>query len=91
MIELFSTCPRSNKVARSRFLDCVADVAQWSERSGCRGMFVPADSTLVDPWMLADVIARHSTTLWPVIAVQPAWPFIRPDFRPHFLTSSFAF
>jgi alkanesulfonate monooxygenase len=73
MIQLFSTCPRSNKVARARFLDCVADVARWSERAGCGGIVIPADSTLVDPWMLAQVIVRASTTLCPVVSVLPAY------------------
>jgi alkanesulfonate monooxygenase len=73
MIELFSSCPRSSKVARSRFLDYVADVARWSERAGCRGILVPADGTLVDPWMLAHAIVKSSTALCPVIAVQPAY------------------
>ncbi|HMD37018.1 MAG TPA: hypothetical protein VKH42_18720 [Vicinamibacterales bacterium] len=72
MIELFSSCPRSDKVARSRFLDVVSDVAAWSDRAGCRGIVVPADDAVVDPWMLAQTIVRHSSALCPVIAVQPA-------------------
>jgi len=73
MIDLFSSCPRSNKIARSRFLENVADVARWSERAGCRGIVVPADGALVDPWMLAHAIVRSSTTLVPVISVLPAY------------------
>lgn len=73
MIELFSSCPRSDKIARSRFLDAVADVAVWSERAGCRGIVVPAGDAVVDPWMVAHTIVGHSTTLSPVIAVQPAY------------------
>jgi len=73
MIDLYSSCPRSNKIARSRFLDYVADVARWSERAGCRGIVVPADRALVDPWMLAQAIVRSSTTLVPVISVLPGY------------------
>jgi len=72
MIELFSSCPRSDKVARSRFLDVVSDAAAWSDRAGCRGIVVPADDGVVDPWMLAQTIVRHSSALCPVIAVRPA-------------------
>ena len=72
MIELFSSCPRSDKVARSRFLDVVADVSAWSDRAGCRGIVVPGDDGVVDPWMVAHTIVRHSSALCPVIAVRPA-------------------
>jgi alkanesulfonate monooxygenase len=70
MIELFSSCPRSDKVARSRFLDVVSDAAAWSDRAGCSGIVVPADEDVVDPWMVAHTIVRHSSALCPVIAVR---------------------
>lgn len=73
MIEIFSTCPRSNSVARSRYLEYVADVARWTERAGWSGVLVSSDNSLVDPWIVAQVIARSSDALRPLVAVQPAY------------------
>ena len=56
VIEIFSACPPSTHIARARYLACVADVARWSERAGCTGILVHSDNSLVDPWMLSQVI-----------------------------------
>jgi alkanesulfonate monooxygenase len=73
MIEIFSTCPPSTNIARGRYLECVADVARWSERAGCTGILVHSDNSLVDPWMLSHVIVQNTTTLSPVVAVRPVY------------------
>ncbi len=73
MIEIFSSCPRSTHVARSRYLGYVADVARWSERAGWAGVLVSSDNTLVDPWILAHVIVRTTEALRPLVAIQPAY------------------
>jgi len=73
MIEIFSTCPRSTHVARSRYLEYVADAARWSERAGWAGVLVASDNSLVDPWLLAHVIVRHTESLRPLVAIQPAY------------------
>jgi len=73
MIEIFSTCPSSTNIARARYLECVADVARWSERAGCTGILVDSDNSLVDPWMLSHIIVENTETLCPLVAVQPAY------------------
>jgi alkanesulfonate monooxygenase len=73
MIEIFSTCPPSSNIARSRYLECVADVARWSERAGCTGILVYSDNSLVDPWMLSHVIVQNTSTLCPLVAIQPVY------------------
>jgi len=73
MIEIFSTCPPSTNIARSRYLEYVADVARWSERAGCTGILVYSDNSLVDPWMLSHVIVQSTTALCPLVAVQPVY------------------
>jgi alkanesulfonate monooxygenase len=73
MIQIFSTCPRSSHVARSRYLGYVADVARWTERAGWAGTLVSSDNSLVDPWILSHVIVRNSESLRPLVAVQPAY------------------
>jgi alkanesulfonate monooxygenase len=73
MIEIFSTCPRSSNVARSRYLEYVADVARWTERAGWTGTLVSSDNSLVDPWILSHIIVRNTEALRPLVAIQPAY------------------
>jgi alkanesulfonate monooxygenase len=73
MIQIFSTCPPSTNIPRARYLACVADVARWSERAGCAGILVESDNRLVDPWMLSHVIVQATSSLCPLVAVQPVY------------------
>lgn len=70
---MYSTCPRSKDVARAEYAGRVAEVARWSEDAGCRGMFVYTDNGLVDPWVVAHHVLSATTTLRPLIAVQPVY------------------
>lgn len=72
-VELFSTCPPSNKIGRDGYLSQVIDVAHWSERVGCRGILVYADNSLVDPWLVAQIIVQNTKSLCPLVAVQPIY------------------
>src|SRR3989449_8143727 len=72
-IELFSTCPSSNAVAPDIYLKRVRDVARWSEAAGCRGILVYSDNSLVDPWLVSQVIIESTTSLCPLVAVQPVY------------------
>ncbi len=72
-IRLFSTCPQSSRVPRDILLQSVVDVARWSERGGCTGILVYTDNSLVDPWLLAQVIIQATESLSPLVAVQPAY------------------
>jgi alkanesulfonate monooxygenase len=73
MIEVFSTCPQSSAACGGRYLANVADVARWSERYGCKGILVYTDNSLVDPWLVAQVIIQNTETLCPLVAVQPIY------------------
>ena len=70
--QLFSTCP-SSSVVREQYPERVVDVARWSEEAGCAGILVYADNSQVDPWLVAQLIIEHTTTLCPLVAVQPAY------------------
>lgn len=72
-IEVFSTCPASSTVERHHYLRHVIEVARWSEEAGCRGILVYSDNGLLDPWLLAQVIIENTTTLCPLVAVQPVY------------------
>ena len=72
-LEIFSTCPQSSGVNQETYLRNVADVARWSERAGCKGILIYTDNSLVDPWLLAQVIIQNTQTLCPLVAVQPIY------------------
>ena len=72
-LELFSTCPPSNRAGRGGYLDHVRDVARWSEAAGCRGMLVYTDNGLVDPWLVAQHAVASTRSLSPLVAIQPVY------------------
>lgn len=48
-------------------------MAQWSEEAGCKGILVYSDNSLVDPWLLAQIILESTENLCPLVAVQPIY------------------
>jgi alkanesulfonate monooxygenase len=70
---LFSTCPQSKDVAQAEYLRRVEAVAQWSEDAGCTGVLVFTDNGLLDPWVVSHAILRETSTLCPLVALQPAY------------------
>jgi len=72
-VNVFSTCPPSGAVERTVYRQQVAAVARWSEQAGCRGILVYTDNSLVDPWLVAQMIIRDTTRLCPLVAVQPVY------------------
>jgi len=72
-VDLFSTCPASTSVAKDRYVQRVAEVARWSEQSGCKGILVYSDNSLLDPWLLSHIIIQNTTALCPLVAVQPVY------------------
>jgi alkanesulfonate monooxygenase len=72
-IEVFSTCPVPGGRDRRAFLQNVIDVAHWSEEAGCKGMLVYADNSLIDPWMVCQIILENTHHLCPLPAIQPVY------------------
>ncbi|MBI2359836.1 MAG: LLM class flavin-dependent oxidoreductase [Deltaproteobacteria bacterium] len=72
-IELFSTCPGSDGVPRERYLESVIDVARWSEEAGCKGILVYTDNSLLDPWIISQIIMQNTRALCPLVAIQPIY------------------
>src|SRR5437763_227676 len=72
-IRVFSTSPQSSAADGDSYCQNVIDVAQWSEQAGCEGILVYTDNSLVDPWMVSQIIIQHTTTLSPLVAVQPVY------------------
>jgi alkanesulfonate monooxygenase len=72
-IRVFSTCPASRDYGRESYRERVVEVARWSEAVGCEGVLVYADNSLVDPWMVAQLIVEETRRICPLIAVQPVY------------------
>ena len=60
-------------VSRDRYVDEVKAVARWSEECGCKGILVYTDNSLVDPWLVSQIILQNTKKLCPLVAVQPAY------------------
>jgi alkanesulfonate monooxygenase len=72
-LEIFSTCPQSSAVTREDYIKSVIDAAHWSEAIGCKGILVYTDNSLVDPWLVAQIILQNTQRLCPLVAVQPIY------------------
>jgi len=71
-LQVFSTCP-SSLTAPEDYVRKVTEVARWSESAGCAGILVYTDNTLVDPWLVSQIIIRSTESLCPLVAVQPVY------------------
>ena len=72
-LDVFCTCPQSSMVSREKYLGDVKAAARWSEECGCKGILVYTDNSLVDPWLVSQVILQDTKKLCPLVAVQPAY------------------
>jgi len=71
-LQVFSTCP-SSQVTPDDYVRRIRDVARWSEAAGCTGILVYTDNSLVDPWMVSQIIIQSTHSLCPLVAVQPVY------------------
>lgn len=72
-IQVFSTCPQSRHGLGSDYVQRVAEVARWSEASGCEGILIYTDNGLVDPWLVAQLVVQSTERLAPLVALQAAY------------------
>ncbi len=72
-LEIFATCSQSSQVSKDKYFKNVIDVAQWSEKYGCKGILVYTDNSLVDPWLVSQVIIENTDALCPLVAIQPVY------------------
>jgi len=72
-VEIFSTSPQSKDFPRDLYLQQVIEVARWSEEAGCTAILVYTDNTLVDAWLVAQIILQSTQKLCPLIAIQPVY------------------
>jgi len=72
-IKIFSTCPQSGLSSGEDYVKNIAEVARWSESYQFEGILVYTDNSLVDPWLVSQIIIQSTKTLCPLVAVQPAY------------------
>jgi alkanesulfonate monooxygenase len=72
-IEIFSTSPQSKDFPRDHYVQQVISVAQWSEGAGCTAILVYTDNSLVDPWLVAQIILQNTQKVCPLVAIQPIY------------------
>ena len=73
VLKLFSTCPPYGEASLNRYAQQVAEVSRWSEEAGYAGILVYTDNSMVDSWLVAQVIIQNTQSLCPLVAVQPAY------------------
>jgi alkanesulfonate monooxygenase len=71
-LQVYSTCP-SSLVTPDHYRDRVIRAARWSEQAGCTGTLIYTDNTLVDPWLVAQIVIENTRALSPLVAVQPVY------------------
>ncbi len=71
-LQVFSTCP-SSLLTPNDYANKVRDVARWSESAGCTGILIYTDNSLVDPWLVSQLILENTGKLSPLVAVQPVY------------------
>jgi alkanesulfonate monooxygenase len=72
-IEIFSTSPQSKDFPRADYVQRVVDVAAWSEQAGCTAILVYTDNSIVDPWLVSNIILQNTKKLCPLVAIQPVY------------------
>jgi alkanesulfonate monooxygenase len=87
-LKIFSTCPPSMEVSSGSYVRRVIEAARWSEDAGCTGILVYADNSLVDPWLVAQIILQNTDRLCPLVAVQPVY---MPPYTAAKMIASYAF
>src|SRR5581483_1999564 len=71
-LQVFSTCP-SSLLTPDDYPNKLKNIARWSEAAGCTGILIYTDNSLVDPWLVSQLIVESTATLSPLVAVQPVY------------------
>jgi alkanesulfonate monooxygenase len=72
-IRIYSTCPQSKDWPPEEYRDRVMAIAGWSDETGCDGMLIYADNSIVDPWTVVQIVLQSTLRIAPLVAVQPIY------------------
>ncbi|WP_433040535.1 LLM class flavin-dependent oxidoreductase [Dactylosporangium sp. CS-033363] len=73
MLDVYTTAPASVGLDGPAYRRRLADITAWTESAGGVGMLVYSDNTLIDPWLVAQLILDESERVAPLVAVQPVY------------------
>jgi alkanesulfonate monooxygenase len=71
-VRIFTTCPQSKDFSQG-YVEQVLKIAKWSDDAGCDGILIYADNSIIDPWLVAQIIIQETRQLAPLVAVQPLY------------------
>jgi alkanesulfonate monooxygenase len=72
-LQIFATSPSSLNSDPAVYARQVAEVARWSEDAGCAGTLIYTDNSIVDGWLVAQIVIQATRSLCPLVAVQPVY------------------
>jgi alkanesulfonate monooxygenase len=72
-VSIYTTCPPSSRYGPGDYAGVVADVSRWSDDAGCTGILVYTDHSLLDSWLVAQMVIGATRSLAPLVAVQPVY------------------
>ena len=72
-VRIFTTCPQSKDHPQDEYYQRVRDVSKWSDEAGCTGMLIYSDNSIIDPWLVAQIVIQETKQLAPLVAVQPVY------------------
>jgi alkanesulfonate monooxygenase len=72
-VEVYTTAPASVQVDGPAYRRRLTDVSRWTDEAGCAGLLVYSDNTLIDPWLVAQLILEQTEHATPLVAVQPVY------------------
>jgi alkanesulfonate monooxygenase len=72
-VEVYTTAPASVVTDGPTYRRRLTDVARWTDAAGCAGLLVYSDNTLIDPWLVAQLILDGTERAVPLVAVQPVY------------------
>src|SRR6476660_3078904 len=72
-LQIFATSPSSLNSDPAVYARHVAEVARWSEDAGCAGTLIYTDNSIVDGWLVAQIVIQATQSLCPLVAVQPVY------------------
>jgi alkanesulfonate monooxygenase len=72
-VRLFTTRPQAKDIDLRDYIRSAIDVSQGSEAFNCRGMLIYADNSLVDPWLVAQIVVENTQRLILLVGVQPIY------------------
>ncbi len=72
-LQIFTTSPQSKDLDQRDYLRRVVEISQWSEAFDFDGMLIYTDNSLVDPWLVAQIVVENTKRLMPLVAVQPIY------------------